>query len=310
MRRLVPFILILTLALAAAACSPPPSAVSGATGAPGLKVLAVESFLADLTRNVAGDRAQVSSLIPPGVDPHAFEPSPQDVAKIAGSRLLVVNGAGLESWLEKTLQNAGDQGVVITASQGLTPRHPTSGEPADPGGSSDPHFWLDPTLAVRYVENIRDGLAKADPAGADTYRSNAEAYIAKLNELDAWIKTQVDRVPPARRLLVTNHESFGYYADRYGFTIVGTVIPSLSTEASPSAQQVAQLVETIKRTGAPAIFLETGTNPQLADQIGSETGVRVISDLYTHSVSGPTGPTPTYIDMLRYDTTQIVNALK
>ena len=274
-------------------------------------MLATETFLADIAQNVAGDRITVEALIPTGVDPHAFEPTPADVAKLADSQVLVVNGAGLESWLKKILDNTGGQRQVIEAAGGLAMRVPKAGDPAaveHPEG--DPHFWLDPTKVIKYVENIRDGLSQADPGGAQVYAQNAEAYIAQLNDLDHWIAAQVETVPVAHRLLVTNHESFGYFADRYGFQVVGAIVPSVTSDAAPSAQELATLTDRIRATGALAIFLETGSNPQLAEQVAHETGVKVVTGLYTHSVSPPTGPAPTYLAIMRYNTTAIVEALK
>ncbi len=292
----------LFILIGASACSAIKPAQAG-----NLKVLAVETFLGDIAQNVAGDRAQVNSLIPAGLDPHSFAPTPQDVARIANSSVLIVNGFGLEGWLNVVLENAGGSRLVITATDGLTGRTPGPGEPV---GVNDPHFWLDPTKVVTYVENIRAGLSQADPGGAAIYARNAAAYVAKLDQLDQWVKTQVSQIPADRRLLVTNHESFGYYADRYGLKIVGTIIPSISPDASTSAQQLSQLVDQIKKTGAPAIFLETGSNPQLADQIAQETKVKVVTEFYTHSITAPNGPAPTYLDMIRFDTTVIVQALK
>lgn len=274
-----------------------------------LKVLAVETFLADMAQNVAGSRLTVTALLPTGVDPHSFEPSPADVAKVANSDVLIVNGAGFEAFLEGLLRNAGGQRRVIEASAGLSSRVPRQGEQA-PQEGGDPHYWLDASNAIRYAENIRDGLSQADPDGTATYGANTQAYVAQLKELDAWIAEQVQQVPPERRLLVTNHESFGYFADRYGFTIIGAIVPSVSTEASPSAQQLARLVDSIKASGASAIFLETGTNPQLAQQVAQDTGVKVVTGLYTHSVSQAGGPAPTYIEMMKYNTRAIVEALK
>jgi ABC-type Zn uptake system ZnuABC Zn-binding protein ZnuA len=293
------------------ACAPATPAAPPAAGGPPLNVLATETFLADIAQNVAGDRLKVGSLLPVGIDPHSFEPAPQDVAKVAASQVLIVNGAGLESFLSKLLDNAGGQRQVIVASAGLASRAPGPGEVRDadhPEG--DPHFWLDPIMVVKYVENIRAGLSQADPAGAAIYARNAAAYSAQLKELDAWIAAQVQSIPAERRLLVTNHESLGYYADRYGFKIVGAVVPSFSSAASPSAQQLAQLVNAIKASGAPAVFLETGSNPQLAQQVAQETGIKVVADLYTHSLSPPGGPAPSYLEMMRYNTRVIVDALK
>jgi ABC-type Zn uptake system ZnuABC Zn-binding protein ZnuA len=209
--------------------------------------------------------------------------------------------------LEKLLENAGGKRVVIEASAGLRSRAPTANEIRDPDHQGDPHFWLDPNNVIRYVENIRDGLIQADPAGAVAYKANAEAYIAQLKILDTWITNQVKAIPPGRRLLVTNHESFGYYADRYGFKIIGTIIPSVSTGAAPSAQQLAALVNQIKTSKVKAIFLETGTNEQLARQIAQETGVQVITGLTTHSTAEAAS---TYIKMMEQNTWMIVDALK
>jgi ABC-type Zn uptake system ZnuABC Zn-binding protein ZnuA len=310
---LLPASMIATLLLGACAVSSAPAPAApvqpASTAAP--TVLAVETFLADIAQNVAGDRLKVDALIPIGVDPHAFEPTPQDVARIAGSQVLVANGAGFEGWLAKMLANAGGKRLVVEAAAGLPSRQPREGEIVDPDhAETDPHFWLDPVSVIKYTENIRDGLSQADPAGKELYTKNAEAYIGKLRELDAWISGQVQQVPEARRLLVTNHESFGYFADRYGFRVVGTVIPSVSTGASPSAQQLTSLVDRLKATNAPAIFLETGANPQLANQLAQEIGIKIVTDLYTHSVTESGGNAPTYIDMMRYNVQKIVDALK
>lgn len=272
------------------------------------RVLAVETFLADMAQQVAGERLSVEVLMPIGLDPHAFQPTPADVAKIAQSQVLIVNGSGVEEWLEETLANAGGERLVVEASAGLQPRKPAESENVDE--EIDPHFWLDPVLAIHYVENIRDRLIQADPAGKATYTQNAEAYIASLKDLDDWIRGQVEQIPAEQRLLVTNHESFGYFADRYGFKVVGAILPSVSTGAAPSAEQMAALIEKIRTSGAKAIFLETGADRRLADQISRETGVKVITDLYTHSVTEPGGNAPTYLAMMKYNTTRIVEALK
>ncbi len=302
--------LLVFLALLLGACQPPaPQPVAG----PGLKILAVETFLADMAQNVAGSRASVEALIPAGTDPHAFEPTPQDIAKISSSQVLIQNGRGLEDWLTKILENAGGQRLVITVSDGLSARTPGPDEVADSDlhdTQGDPHFWLDPLSAVHYVEAIRDGLSQADPQGKDIYAQNAAAYIARLKDLDLWIRSQVEQIPPAQRLLVTNHDSLGYYADRYGFTIRGSIVASFSSSASPSAQQLAALIDTIRQSKVRAIFLEQGSNTQLADQIAADTGIKVVTGLYEHSTTPPGGEAPTYIDMIKVNTNLIVNALK
>jgi len=288
------------------ACQPKPAA----SQPQGIRVLAAESFMADIAKNVAGDRVNVDSLMPLGMDPHAFELVPSDVARIADSQVVIINGGGIEGWLDKVIENAGGEHKVIEACAGLASRAAREGEvvPDETGG--DPHFWLDPISVIHYVENIRDGLSTVDPEGKEIYTKNAEAYIEKLKVLDSSLREQAQTIPAEKRLIVTNHESFGYFADRYGFTIIGTIVPSVSTGSSPSAQQLASLVDHIRSTGASAIFLETGTNPQLANQIAKETGVKVITDLYTHSITAADGKAPTYIDMMKYNMSLIVENLK
>ena len=292
------------------ACAPASAPAAGSKTAP--KVLVTETFLADIVQNVAGDRLKVEALIPLGVDPHGFEPTPRDVKKVADSSTLIVNGAGFEEFLAKLLQNAGGQRTVIEAAAGLESRKPRADEVAadEHGHEGDPHFWLDPVSVIRYVENIRDGLSAVDPAGAQVYAANAQAYIAKLQELDKWAAEQMKQVPADRRVLVTNHESLGYFADRYGLRIVGAIVPSVSSGASPSAQQLAGLSDAVKRAGVKAIFLETGANPQLANQLARDAGIKAVTSLYTHSITDAKGPAPTYIDMMKYNVKAIVDALK
>jgi ABC-type Zn uptake system ZnuABC Zn-binding protein ZnuA len=273
-----------------------------------IKVLATVSFLADVTRNISGDRAEVISLIPTGLDPHSFEATPQDLALISNSNVLVINGTGFEEWLEPLMDNLPDDLVIIDASRGLTPRQP--GELERIEEEIDPHFWLDPTRVIYYAGNIRDGLSAADPAGKNTYTQNAAAFIKQLQELDAWIVDQINTIPPERRVMVTNHESFGYFADRYGLRIVGAILPGVTTGAAPSARHLADLVTIIKQENVPAVFLEAGANPELADQLASETGVKVVTSIYSHSVTEAGGAAPTYLKMIRANTESIVQALK
>ncbi len=271
-------------------------------------VVADTSYMADIAQNVAGDRMTIGSLLPPEADPHSFEPSPGDARIIAESKAIIINSYGLSPLVDDLIASAGGPELpVIEAAAGLAGRVPQEGEAAQGDDEIDPHFWLDPTKVIHYVENIRNGLTAIDPDGAETYRLNAESYALTLRELDAWIQEQVDTVAAERRLLVTNHESFGYFADRYGFRIVGSVFPSTGGEGAPSAQQLAALVENIEATGAPAILLETGSNPDLAAQLARETGVKVVTDQHTHTLSEDA---PTYVDMMRWNVGQIVEALR
>jgi len=292
--------LILLLLTVATACNP--SASSNPQTDP--VVLTSTTFLADITHRVAGDRIKVESLLPVGADPHSYQPTPGDVAKIEQSKLLIINGAGYEHFLDALLENAGGERTLIEASAGISLR-----TDAESGRSVDPHLWLDPNNVIVYVENIREGLTRFDPDGASVYQSNADAYIAQLKDLDMWINEQVAQIPLERRLLVTNHEAFGYFADRYGFTIAGTMIESFSSDASPSAQQIAALIDQIRSSGAPAIFLDASDSPALAQQIADETGVTVVTDLHLESLTDG-APAATYIDMMKYNVTRIVEALK
>jgi ABC-type Zn uptake system ZnuABC Zn-binding protein ZnuA len=282
-------------------------------------VLADTTFLADITRNVAGERLSVASLLPMGADPHSFEPTPRDARKVADSRVVVINSYGLEPQVDELIASAGSPALlVVEAAAGLPGRTPQQGEAAFAGGDEgvenggemaeiDPHFWLDPVSVVAYVDNIRRGLSSIDPEGADVYEAQAESYARRLRELDAWIRAEVEKIPAERRLLVTNHESFGYFADRYGFQIVGTLFSTAGAEGSPSAQDMAGLVEEIRATGAPAIFVETGSSDDLATQIAREAGVDVVTDLYTHSLGENVS---TYLDMMRWNVSRIVEALR
>ncbi len=295
-----------------------------------INVLTSDSIIADITRNIAGDKVNVNNLIPLGIDPHTFEPTPKDVVRIKEADLLVINGAGYEGWLEKLLENARGNYLTIEASKGLSMRIPRETEEDDHEDASslvqgeaesspidshhhhdgDPHFWLNPLLVKTYVENIRDGLIELDPSGQEIYSANALTYQQKLDDLDRQIKSMVAEVPRDHRILVTNHESFGYYADRYGFSIIGTIIPGISSGSSPSALQIVNLIKNIKSVSAPAIFLEAGSNPDIAEQITKETHVKLVTGLITHSLTDKNGGADTYIKMMLYNTKLIVDGLR
>ena len=305
MKRIINSITVFTTlaALFLTACGSAPKSSDGA-----LKVLAATTFLADITQNIAGNRLHVDSLLPFGADPHAYQAAPSDVAKISESNLLVLNGIEYEHFIKSLLENVGGDRLIITASDGLIPNQMEDEENAGQM-TGDPHMWLDPNRVINYVENIRDDLIKVDADGAEIYKANADAYISQLKELDAWIVEQVNTIPVDRRLLVTNHEAVGYFAQRYGFEIVGAVIPSLSTEAGTSAKEMAALIEQIKASGAPAIFLGEVENPDLANQIAAETGVKVVDDLHLESLTD-SAPAATYIDMMKHNVSRIVDGLK
>jgi ABC-type Zn uptake system ZnuABC Zn-binding protein ZnuA len=317
LHRLVVILIVITFALSGCGGQ---STSSTRLGTITPVILTSTTFLAGIARNVAGDQAQVRSLLPVGADPHTYEATPSDVAKIAESNVLILNGIEYEHFIEPLLENAGGARLIITASDGLEPRHMEEHEGEEHAGeeagqdhgheAGDPHMWLEPNHVMTYVENIRTGLAEADPNGADIYKANADAYTSQLKELDTWITVQVEQIPQERRLLVTNHDSLGYFAEQYGFTVIGTIVPGVSSGGAPSAQDIAALIDEIESTDAPAVFLNIGDNPDLADQIAAETDIKVVTDLYIETLSPPDGPAATYIDMMKYNVSQIVNALK
>jgi ABC-type Zn uptake system ZnuABC Zn-binding protein ZnuA len=259
------------------------------------------TILADVTRNVVGDRLTIGSLLPVGADPHSYQPVPQDAAIVSQSKVLIVHGADYEEFLRSLLDNAGEKEHVIDASTGSRLLSDDQGK--------DPHVWLDPNNVIVYVDNIRAGLTQYDPEGAQAYQDNASVYIDQLTELDSWINGQVAQIEPRRRVLVTNHEAFGYFAERYGFRVVGAIVLSFSSDSSPSAKQMADLIEQIKLYEAPAIFLDASDNPDLAQQIAAETGVEVVADLHLESLTQGE-PAGTSIDMMRDNVTRIVQALQ
>jgi ABC-type Zn uptake system ZnuABC Zn-binding protein ZnuA len=267
-------------------------------------VLTTTTILADIARNVAGDQLVTESLLPFGTNPYSYQPMPQDTKKINESKVLIVNGAEYEHSMDSLLANAGNKKEFIEASTGLLLR-------TDPENDQevDPHLWLDPNNVIVYVDNIREGLTHFNPEGTDVYQANARAYITQLQELDAWINGQVAQIPPQRRVLVTNHDSMEYFAERYGFKVVGTVIDSFHSDTPPSAQQMADLIDRIKLFEAPAIFLDAADDPTLAQQIAAQTGMKVVADLHLESLTEG-APAATYIDMMRYNVSKIVEALK
>ena len=287
---------------------------SGGTGSAidhSLKVVATTTILRDLAQRVAGSRFQVTGLILVGAEPHEWQPNPADMATATESDLLIVNGGRLETALVSLMESDDMQDRVVTASAGLPSRAPRPGEPGyGDTGAIDAHWWLDPIAVITYVNNIKDALVAADAAGASVYEANGAAYIRELEALDAWVREQVTVVPESQRLLVMNHLSHGYFADRYGFQVVGAVIPSVSNEAQPTPGELADLIATIRTLQVKAIFVELGESPQLAEEIAHEVRVRVVTDLLDHSLTEVDGPAPDYLSMMRHNTQLIVDNLK
>jgi ABC-type Zn uptake system ZnuABC Zn-binding protein ZnuA len=287
--------------LLAAGCSG--SGGDGKDGPGGeLRVVATTTQVADLAANVGGARVRVTSLLKPGVDAHDFEPSPADIETIARADLVVKNGVGLDAWLDDVIESSGFDGPVIDASQGVRLRQV--------GGQPDPHIWQDPGNAGVMAANIERGLSAAEPAAAATFRANLDAYTKQLQALDAKVQRQIDSL--ANRKLVTNHDAFGYYIDRYGLQFVGSVIPSFDSSAELSGRDIRDLVAKIKATRVKAVFSETSLPPRTAETIAREAGVKVVEGedaLYGDSL-GPAGSDgDTYLKMIEHNTKTIVSNL-
>jgi ABC-type Zn uptake system ZnuABC Zn-binding protein ZnuA len=281
-----------------------------------LAVVATTTQIADMARNVAGDRAVVRSLLPANADAHDFEPTPRDVEKVADAGVVLEHGLGLDPWVENLVDQSGTDATVVVVTEGVTTMAGTAHhEDEDEGdqhedGVTDPHVWLDVANARVMVEHIRDALVAADPEGRATYEANATTYLAELAEMDGWIREQIATIPPPGRKLVTNHDAFGYYVHAYGLELVGAVIPSLDSQAQPSARETAQLIDRIRATGVKAIFTEASINPDLARQLADEAGVMIVDNLYSDSL-GPEGSgAETYAGMMRSNTEKIVEALR
>ncbi len=277
--------------------------------AQGPRIVATTTLVGDTLARVAGDRIELSVLLPPGADPHSFQSTPQDAAAVAGAQLVFINGFGLEEGLLETLVSVSGSVPLVSLSEGVEPREiaAAAGEHRE-AGTVDPHVWFDPTNVMLWVENARAALTKLDPAGADQYAANAAAYLIDLEELDAWIRTEVGRIPPENRELVTDHDNLEYFAAHYGLKIVGAVIPAYSTLAQPSAKEIAELEQTIARYDVPALFVGVAVNPALSQQVAQDMGIALVP-LYTDSLSGPEGPAGTYMDLMRYTVSAILEAL-
>lgn len=275
-----------------------------------LRAVATTSLVADAVHRVAGEAIELTLLMPPGIDPHAYEPTPQSLRAVAEAHVVFANGLGLETFLPDLLAGLEAPPPVIEASEGIVPLRAAGGEASEAAqGGADPHVWMDPANVARWVENIAASLAALDPSNAAEYAERGAAYRAELEALDAQIGRALAEIPPAERLLVTDHDELGYFAARYGFTVIGAVIPGYSTAAEPSAQEIAALEEAIRHYGARAVFISQVVTPSLVQRVAEDTGVRLVS-LHVHSLTGPGGEAPDYLSLMRYNLDAIVSALR
>ncbi len=287
----------------AAACSPSPA------GAGKLRAVATFSILGDWVKNVGGEKVSVYTLVGPDGDAHTFEPSPRDGVAMVRAALIFENGLGLEPWLEALYKSTRSKARRVVVTQGLEPLYVDEGH--NGRKEADPHMWHDAARAAHMVRAIRDALIRTDPANAGVFRANAKRYTAEIRALDGWILRRVQTVPKARRLLVTSHNTLGYFAARYDFEVRGSALNSLTTEAfAPPASRISALIKEIRSSGVPAVFPENIHSPKLMERLAAETGAKVAPGLYTGALGERGGPAGTYVKMMRYNVRTIVRAFR
>ena len=276
-----------------------------ALGQDRMNVVATFSILGDLVKNVGGDRVEVSTLVGPNGDVHVYLPTPGDARKLSAAKVVFVNGLGLEGWVTRLISASGTKASIVIASEGIKPRKMK--DEHDTGDVSDPHAWQSVANAKIYVANIRDGLIALDPAGKASYDANATAYLGKLDELETQVAVAIAKIPVDRRKIITTHDAFGYFSDAYGMTFIAP--EGVSTDAEPSAKDLAKIITQIRLQKIPAVFMENITDPRLMEEIARETGATIGGTLYSDALSDPSGPAGTYIEMMRHNGSELSKAL-
>ncbi|HYH91337.1 MAG TPA: zinc ABC transporter substrate-binding protein [Solirubrobacteraceae bacterium] len=260
----------------------------------GGSVVATTTQVADLARNVAGERAEVAGILTPNADPHGYEPRARDVKRLVGAKVVLRSGGEVDAWLEEARRSAGSDAHVVTLGE-------RTGE--------EPHWWQDPRAAIAAVGRIRGALTEADPGGKTEYAANADRYVARLRALDRAVARCIATIPPARRKLVTTHDALGAYARRYGLEVIATVIPSRSTRGQASAGETAELVRTIRREKVPAVFAESSVRADVERAIAREAGAGVSPPLWADSLGPEESPGATYVGSIEANTHTIAEAL-
>lgn len=325
MKKVIFLLAIFSLVLAACGGANAPALDSGK-----LNVVATTSIVADVVSNVGGEHVDVEFFMPVNADPHGFEPTPQDITKVAEADIVFANGAGFEEFMDKLLESANATDKIVEVSHGIelleSEGHDDHGHDDEHAhedhddheegddhdhdhAGGDPHTWVDPNNVIVWVNNIEAALSEADPANADAYAANAAAYITELEELDAWIREELAQIPEENRKIVTDHNMLGYYVEEYGLETAGTIIPGYNSLAEPSAQELAAIEDAIRDLGVKAVFVGNTVSPNLSERIAEDTGVELVF-FYTGSLSAADGDAPTYLDYLRYNTTAFAEALK
>ena len=304
MRKFFSFIALSAMLLAGA----PHAAQAGK-----MEVVASFSILADLVAEVGGEHVSVHALVGPDEDAHGFQPRPSDARRIGAATLVVANGLGFDSWIERLARSAGHQRPVLVASRGIHELRNDHGSAHDHDHGHkhahgvDPHAWQDVANTIVYVRNIAEGLSAADPDAAASYRANAERYVAELQALDAEIRAALAALPAERRKLITSHDAFAYFGRAYDVRFLAA--QGVATEAEPSAKGIARLIRQIRAEKVPAAFLENVTDQRLVERIRSESGARLGGTLYSDALSAADGPAPSYVAMMRHNLATLLGGL-
>lgn len=271
-----------------------------------IKAVASISIIADLVRNAGGDSVDVTMLVGPDSDAHVYAPTPGDAKKLAAADIVFVNGLGLEGWMTRLVEAAGSKAPTIVVSNGVAPRKLNddrqSGRP-----DIDPHAWQSVANAEIYIANIRDALERIDPTSRVMVDASVADYMRRLEALDQEVRMRIARIPLDRRKVITTHAAFGYFGDAYGMQFIAP--EGVSTDAEPSARDVARIIAQIRRGNIAAVFMENISDPRLMVQIARETGAKIGGTLYSDALSPPGGPAATYIDMMRHNVGELAAAL-
>jgi zinc/manganese transport system substrate-binding protein len=278
-------------------------------GAPGfaqskLRVMATFSILADLVSNVGGERIEIETLVGPNSDAHVYAPTPADAKRVSAATLVFVNGLGFEGWMARLIKASGSKAEIVVAARGIKPRQMGEGHHR---GDIDPHAWQSLANAKVYVGNIRDALIAADTSGKTAYETAAADYLKNLDALESEVHDAIAKIPAARRRIITTHDAFGYFQDTYGISFIAP--QGVSTDAEPSARDIARIIGQIRHERIPAVFLENVTDPRLLERIAAETGTKIGGTLYSDALTGPDGAAPTYIAMMRHNIRVLAEAL-
>lgn len=272
-----------------------------------MPVVASFSILADITAQVGGKRVQVRALVGPDQDAHVYQPTPEDVRAVAGARVVVTNGLGFEGWIDRLIKASDTKAARVVATTGIPTRQMAGGDGHGHGKLVDPHVWHDPKRMAAYARTIAEGLAKADPAGADAYKAHAAAFAERAAAADAWAEAEFAKVPLPKRKVITSHDAFGYLAERYRLTLASP--RGISTEAEPSAKGIAALIRQIREQKIKAVFIENITDRRLVDQLAKEAGAVVGGRLYSDALSAPGGPAATWESLFRSNVGLLTSAM-